>query len=150
MTEQVLFDKRYGKLIFNQEMPYIMYKAISFMTAKQFRDILNQLLYFYNNKKRFHDYLYIIADTRLQGKIAPAERIWLEEYWNYEMYKSGLREIAFVVPYSIISKRFDAMPETPKHNHNYYLEKGLFTNVKESIQWLESRKTSFQPKYTSI
>ena len=151
MNRQLLFEKKYGTLTYDPDGSYILYKAYSPMTGKQFRDVLNQLLQFYKSKSRFHDKLFIIGDIRLQGKIAPAERIWMEEYWNKEMYKAGLREIAFIVPSSILSKKMESLPKTDNGINPYYLEKTLFLSMKEAVIWAENRKqTVFATSYSQM
>ena len=141
MNSKIVFDKPFGTLYYDETFPYVMYKAHSYMTSQQFREMLQVQLEVYRDKKSLHPQFFVIGDTRLQGVIAPKDQEWLHDYWNVEMYKAGLREIAFIVPESIFGTiSMKNYTETTQTQEKYSITTPMFTSLESAKEWLETRR----------
>lgn len=136
------YTEPFGSLYYDDEFPFIMYRAHNFMTGQQFRDMLEVQLQAYREKRPLHKQLFVIGDTRKQKVIAPAEQKWLDEYWNVEMYNAGLREIAFIAPESAFGEvsMKGYTENTQSRKDAYSIVTPLVKSMEDAKAWLETRR----------
>jgi hypothetical protein len=96
-----LFEEKYGTLEYDSTVPCITATFNGFMSSEQFRNFLNKGLDHLIEKKKSHDKILWLADTRKHVVQPDKDTKWVADEWNPRALKGGIRHVAFVLPENV-------------------------------------------------
>jgi hypothetical protein len=96
-----LFEEKYGVLEYDSTVPCITASFIGFMSSEQFRSFLNKGLDYLIEKKKEHDKILWLADTRKHVVQPDKDTKWVADEWNPRALKAGIYHVAFVLPENV-------------------------------------------------
>ncbi|WP_333819197.1 hypothetical protein [Ohtaekwangia sp.] len=130
-----LFEEKYGIVEYDASIPCIVLTVSGFMTSEQFRFLLNKGLEHYITKKKDHDKLLWVADTRKHAVHSDEDMRWVADDWNPRALAAGLRYMAFVLPENVFGdltlKKY--AQHTEKRNDDLVME--MFGDLQAAKAW---------------
>ena len=140
MHEEILYENKLAVIHYNQQPPYIKLEVKKYMNSEQFREASEKVIQFYKSRRDKLTQLHFVADTRKQGVTSKEDQNWLNEYWNIEMYKLGLRKIAFIIPEGVFGQLSvnNYVDKTKKQNEKYLINTAVFPSLEAVQNWLSN------------
>jgi hypothetical protein len=77
-----LFEEKYGTLEYDSAVPCITATFNGFMSSEQFQTFLNKGLDYLIEKKKIHDKILWLADTRKHVVQPDKDTQWVADVWN--------------------------------------------------------------------
>jgi hypothetical protein len=96
-----LFQEKYGTLEYDSTVPCIVATFNGFMSSEQFRLFLDTGLEHLIEKKKEHDKILWLADTRKHVVQPDKDTKWVADEWNPRALGAGICHVAFVLPENV-------------------------------------------------
>jgi hypothetical protein len=133
-----LFEEKYGTLEYDATVPCITATFNGFMSSEQFRDFLTKGLDHLIEKKKGHDKILWLADTRKHVVQPDKDTQWVAETWNPRALKGGIHHVAFVLPENVFGnasvKRY--ADNTAKKKDEMTVQ--MFGDISTAKQWFKN------------
>ena len=135
-----LFEEKYGTLEYDSTVPCITATFNGFMSSEQFRSFLNKGLDHLIEKKKSHDKILWLADTRKHVVQPDKDTKWVADEWNPRALKSGIHHVAFVLPENVFGnasvKRY--ADNTAQKKDEMIVQ--MFGDINLAKQWFRNLK----------
>ena len=96
-----LFEEKYGTLEYDSTVPCITATFNGFMSSEQFRNFLNKGLDHLIDKRKVHEKVLWLADTRKHVVQPDKDTKWVADEWNPRALQGGIYHVAFVLPENV-------------------------------------------------
>ncbi|MBN1116912.1 MAG: hypothetical protein JXA77_06900 [Bacteroidales bacterium] len=132
-----VFKESFGEIIFNEEVPCVIWKPSKFMNSDQFKKLMTTGIDFYIKKKPDVSNLVWLNDSRDMKVIGKEDQKWLEEFVTNQALKYGLKYIAFVLPENVFGKLIvNAYIKSTLDRKASELEIKTFSDYNKAVEWL--------------
>lgn len=133
-----LFEEKYGTLEYDSTVPCITATFKGFMSSEQFRDFLTKGLQHLIEKRKLHNKILWLADTRKHVVQPDKDTLWVAEEWTPKALKGGIGHVAFVLPENVFGdmsvKKYAAASE--KKKNEMIIE--MFGDPESAKKWFKS------------
>lgn len=138
-----ILKENYGEIIFNEEVPCVIWKPTKFMTSSDFRKLMSSGVDYYVSKKQDIPNLVWLNDSREMKVIGKEDQKWLEEVVNMQAIENGLKYMAFVLPENIFGKiAVKTYINSTLDNKENDLTIETFSNYDKAVAWLKESAES--------
>lgn len=104
MTDIVLHEESYGRVLLAPKVPCIIIAWNGFANSEQFRFLMNRGLELYVAEAARTQPLGWLADTREVRAVKPIDQEWMQDNWNARAFAAGIQFVSFVVPETVFGQ----------------------------------------------
>jgi hypothetical protein len=130
-----LLEEKFGTLEYDATVPCITATFNGFMSSDQFRAFLSKGLDLLIEKKKEHDKILWLADTRKHVVQPDKDTRWVADEWNPRALKAGINHVAFVLPENVFGgisvKKY---AETTEKKDNTMVVQ-MFGDIESAKKW---------------
>ena len=98
MSDIVLHEETYGRLLLAPDVPCIIIAWNGFANSEQFRFLMNHGLELYQAEAARTQPLGWLADTRDLSAVKQADQEWLKADWNPRAHTAGIGHVVINLP----------------------------------------------------
>ena len=135
-----LFEEKFGTLEYDASVPCITATFNGFMSSEQFRSFLSKGLDLMIEKKKNHNKILWLADTRKHVVQPDKDTKWVADEWNPRALEAGINHIAFVLPENVFGgisvKKY--AETTEKKDETMVVQ--MFGDIESAKRWFKNLK----------
>lgn len=133
-----LFEEKYGTLEYDSTVPCITATFNGFMSSEQFRSFLNKGLDYLIEKKKLHDKILWLADTRKHVVQPDKDTTWVAESWNPRALQGGIHHVAFVLPENVFGNASVKRYADGNAKQKDQMEVQMFGDLDAAKKWFKT------------
>ena len=136
MSDTIIFDRPYGRVLVDAAVPCVITQWLSFANAPDFIALQEAALLYYEAHATAARPWGLVADTRHMGAVPAKAQAWLLSEFNPRATAAGLREVSVVVAETVFgqiaTQRYIA--ETRQHQDRAALRTQLYDSLATAKQ----------------
>ncbi|MFA0961708.1 hypothetical protein AB9P05_07865 [Roseivirga sp. BDSF3-8] len=136
-----IYSDKNINVYYDAETPCIHLSVEGFVKSEAFRKMADEALNQWEVKRKNHDNLLWLADSRGLGALSKEDLDWLDNNWNPRAAAKGMDTMAFIVPKSAFGemtvKSYTTAIESGNTNAEIHTQ--MFDSVESAKKWFMER-----------